>query len=157
VSHSRHFRSRIAEGPRGSFLVPVPFDPDEVWGKKPLHHVKGSVGLCRVRGKVERTADGFGLRLGPAWVRDAPLRPGDDVEVVLAPEGPQRSDLDPDLAAALAAEPAAAAHFDGLAQFYRRAYLTHIAATKLRPEERRRRIEEVVRLLKAGIKARPRA
>jgi hypothetical protein len=157
MSGSRRFRSRIAAGPRGTFLIPVPFDPDAVWGAKPLHHVNGSVGPCRVRGKLERTTTGFALRLGAAWVRDAPLRAGDSVKVTLAPEGPQRHALDPDLAASLAAEPEAAAFFDGLAQFYRRAYLTYIEDTRRRPEERRRRIDEVVRLLRAGIKQRPRA
>jgi hypothetical protein len=152
---SRRFKATIAEGPRGSIIVPVPFDPDAVWGKKPLHHVNGMVGPCGVRGTMERIGGGFGLKLGPAWVRDAPVGPGDNVEVTLAPEGPQRGALEPDIAAALTAEPEAAAFFDGLAQFYRRAYLTWIAGTKRRPEERARRIAETVRLLKAGIKQRP--
>lgn len=155
MSAERRFRTTLAAGPRGAVIVPVPFDPDAVWGKKPVHHVNGEVGPCRIRGTVERLEDGFGLKLGPAWVRDAPVRAGDDVEVTLAPEGPQRQALDPDITAALAAEPQAAAFFDGLAQFYRRAYLTWIAGTKRRPEERARRIAETVRLLKAGIKQRP--
>jgi hypothetical protein len=150
----RAFSTTLASGAKGSLIIAVPFDPDEVWGEKPRHPVSGKVGPCSVRGVIER-ADGFRLRLGPAWVRDAPVRAGDKVEVTLAPEGPQREDLDADIAAALAAEPDAAAFFDGLAQFYRRAYLTWIAGTKRRPEERARRIKETVRLLKAGIKQRP--
>ena len=59
---------------------------------------------------------------------------GDDVAVELAPEGPQRGDLADDLAAALAANPAAAAFFDTLAQFYRKAYLRWIDATTRRPD-----------------------
>jgi uncharacterized protein YdeI (YjbR/CyaY-like superfamily) len=58
--------------------------------------------------------------------------------------------------AALTAEPEAAAFFDALAQFYRRAYLRWIDATKRRPDERASRIAEVVRLCKAGVKERPR-
>ncbi len=95
--------------------------------------------------------------LGPAWRRDCGIAPGDRVEVVLFPEGPQREDLAPDLAAALAAEPAAAAFFDGLAQFYRAAYLRWIDGTKRRPEVRSERIAVVVDLLAAGVKERPRA
>jgi hypothetical protein len=148
------FSATLAAGPKGSLIITVPFDPDKVWGKKPRHPVSGKVGPCSVRGVIEKT-DGFRLKLGPAWVRDAPVEAGDNVEVTLAPEGPQRESLDPDIAAALAAEPEAAAFFDGLAQFYRRAYLTWIAGTKRRPEERARRISETVRLLKAGIKQRP--
>ncbi len=154
VTTAQEFRVTIAAGPRGSLIIPVPFDPDAVWGAKPRHPVNGRVGPCGVRGVIEN-ADGFRLKLGPAWARDAPVKVGDTVTVTLAPEGPQRAALDPDIAAALAAEPEAAAFFDGLAQFYRRAYLTWIAGTKRKPEERARRIEETVRLLKAGIKQRP--
>ena len=32
--------------------VPVPFDPDEVWGSKPRHHVAGTVNGMGVRAKV---------------------------------------------------------------------------------------------------------
>ena len=52
--------------------------------------------------------------------------------------------------------PAAAAFFDTLAQFYRKAYLRWIDATKRRPDLRAARIAEVVDLLAAGIKQRPR-
>ena len=52
--------------------------------------------------------------------------------VELAPEGPQRGDLADDIASALAANPAAAAFFDTLAQFYRKAYLRWIDATTRR-------------------------
>src|SRR5262249_42044022 len=139
----------------GSIFVPVPFDPDALWGKKPRHHVNGFVGHCKVRGPLSVHDGRHGLKLGPAWVRDNPLAEGETVAVTLAPEGPQRAALDDDIVAALMAEPEAASFFDGLAQFYRKAYLTWIAGTKKRPEERARRIAEMVRLLKAGVKQRP--
>ena len=60
-------------------------------------------------------------------------------------------------AAALAANPAAGAFFDTLAQFYRKAYLRWIDATTRRPDVRAARIAEVVGLLAAGIKERPRS
>ena len=56
-----------------------------------------------------------------------------------------------------AASPAAAAFFDTLAQFYRKAYLRWIDATTRRPDLRAVRIAEVVDLLEAGIKQRPRS
>ena len=155
ASATKSFRTVIAAAPKGALLIPVPFDPDAAWGKKPRHLVGGSVGDCRIRGAVEPNDGGFALKLGPAWARDNPFRPGDSVEVTLTPEGPQREALDPDIAAALKAEPKAAAFFDGLAQFYRKAYLTWINGTKKRPEERVRRIAEMVKLLKAGVKQRP--
>ena len=77
--------------------------------------------------------------------------------VELAPEGPLRGDLAQDIAAALAASPAAGAFFDTLAQFYRKAYLRWIDATTRRPDVRAARIAEVVDLLAAGVKQRPRS
>ena len=70
-------------------------------------------------------------------------------------EGPQRGDLADDIAAALAATPAAGAFFDTLAQFYRKAYQRYVDATTRRPDLRAARIAEVVGLLAGGIKERP--
>jgi hypothetical protein len=84
----------------------------------------------RYRGAVESIDGSPALVLGPAWRRDCGLKAGDRVRVELEPEGPQRQDLAPDLAAALDASPAAAAFWDELAQFYRRAYLRWIDAAR---------------------------
>jgi uncharacterized protein YdeI (YjbR/CyaY-like superfamily) len=81
---------------------------------------------------------------------------GDEVLVDLQPEGPQRRDLADDFVTALAATPAAAAFFDTLAQFYRKADVRYIDATTRRPDVRAQRITEVVELLAAGVKERPR-
>ncbi len=151
----QRFNATVVTGPRGRVFVPLPFDPDSVWPAKQAHHVHGSVGSCDVRAVVEPLGDGYGIVLGPAWRRDRRVAVGDTVEVVLEPEGPQRDGLADDLAAALAANAAAGAFFDSLAQFYRRAYLRWIDATTRRPELRAERIAEVVALLAAGIKERP--
>jgi hypothetical protein len=66
-----------------------------------------------------------------------------------------RADLAEDIAGALAAHPEAGAFFDSLAQFYRRAYLLWIDATKRHAEKRAQRIAEMIRLLEAGHKQRP--
>jgi Bacteriocin-protection, YdeI or OmpD-Associated/Domain of unknown function (DUF1905) len=137
-------------------LVPVPFDPDEAWGRKPEHHVHGTVDGMDVRAVVEPLGDGHGILLGPAWRRGCGIGPGRVVDVLLEPEGPQREDLAPDVAAALEASPEAAAFFDSLAQFYTRAYLRSIDATKRSPDLRAARIAEMVELLEAGQKQRPR-
>jgi uncharacterized protein YdeI (YjbR/CyaY-like superfamily) len=93
----------------------------------------------------------------PMWMRDAGVATGTDVLVELAPEGPQRRDLAEDISTALEANPAAAAFFDTLAQFYRKAYLRYIDATTRRPDLRAARVAEVVDLLAAGVKQRPRS
>jgi len=152
---ARRFEAVVTTDDRSRVLVPVPFDPDQVWGPKRQHRVAGTVNGMGVRAVIEPLGDLRGILLGPAWRRACGIGPGDEVEVMLAPEGPQRDDLAPDFAAALDAAPEAGAFFDSLAQFYRNGYLRWIAATKRRPEERAFRIAETVELLKAGVKERP--
>jgi translation initiation factor IF-1 len=152
----RRFSTVVAVGPRGGGLIVVGFDPDEAWGAKPAHPVNGTVGGCRVRVTLSPSDGGWAFTLGAERMRQLGLTAGDEVIVELAPEGPQRGDLAEDIAAALAASPRAAAFFDTLAQFYRKAYLRWIDATTRRPDLRAARIAEVVNLLEAGIKERPR-
>jgi hypothetical protein len=153
----QRFGARVAIGPRGRAVIAVPFDPDEAWGAKAEHPVGGRVNGRRIRARVVPDGRGWALTLNPSWVRDGCVAAGDEVIVELTPEGPQRGDLADDIAAALAADPAAAAFFDTLAQFYRKAYLRWIDSTTRRPDLRAARIEEVVGLLAAGIKERPRS
>jgi hypothetical protein len=152
----RRFRASVTVDRRGRVTIPVPFDPDDVWGPKPSHHVAGTVEGCDLRGVVDEGSSGHVIVLGPTWNRDRlGLTDGATVEVALHPEGPQRGDLAPDVAAALDASPEAGAFFDSLAQFYRRAYLRWIDATKRRPEQRPVRIAEVIGLLEDHQKQRP--
>jgi hypothetical protein len=151
----QRFSTVMVAASRGRGLIPVPFDPDELWGSKARHHVGGTVNGQRIRGIVEPVGDGFGLTLGPAWLRDCGASVGDTITVTIEPEGPQRDDLPADVAAALAADPAAGAFFDGLAQFYRKGYLRWIEATKRRPEQRPARVAELLDHLRAGHKQRP--
>jgi hypothetical protein len=153
----QRFGAHAAAGPRGSAIIAVPFDPDQLWGAKAEHRVGGMINGRQVRGTIAPSGGGWAFTVTPMWMRDAGVAAGDDVLVELAPEGPQRGDLPDDISAALEANPAAGAFFDTLAQFYRRAYLRWIDATTRRPDLRAARIAEVVDLLAAGIKQRPRS
>jgi hypothetical protein len=155
--NGRRFRVWITEDTRGHAVVAVPFDPDEAWGAKAVHHVSGTVNGCRVRVTLAPGDSGWAFTLNPSRMRAAGITAGADAMVELAPEGPQRGDLAEDVAAALAADPAAGAFFDTLAQFYRRAYLRYIDATTRRPDLRAARIAEVAGLLANGVKERPRS
>ena len=152
----RSFRARLEGADKGRVYVTLPFDPEEAWGPRARYHVRGTINGRGVRGPLEQYGKGYFLALGPAYRRGAGLRVGDQVEVTLAPEGPQSEALAPDIAAALEAEPKAARFFDGLATFYRKAYLRWIDSTKRSPEARAERIAELVELMKAGRKQRPR-
>jgi hypothetical protein len=153
---TQRFSALVTAGPEGRAAIVVPFDPDEAWGAKAVHHVNGTVGGRRVRVSLSPGEGGWSFALSPSRVCDLGVAAGDEVIVELAPEGPQRADLAQDISAALAANPAAGAFFDTLAQFYRKAYLRWIDATTRRPEVRAARIAEVVDLLAARTKERPR-
>jgi hypothetical protein len=154
---AQRFRTTVGRDARKRAVLVLPFDPDEIWGAKPKHPVGGTLAGRKVRGVAERegTDGSWRVPIGAMWLRDCGVAVGDEVDVELHPEGPQRDDLADDLADALAADPEAAAFFDGLAQFYRKAYLRWIDATKRSPELRAERIAEVVRLLHDGVKERP--
>jgi hypothetical protein len=101
----------------------MPFDPDQAWGAKANHPVRGAIDGWRIRARLLPAGGGWVLTLAPKRLLGMGVAIGDEVTVELAPEGPQRGDLADDFAAALAASPAAGAFFDTLAQFYRKAYL----------------------------------
>ena len=154
---AQRFRAVIAAGPGDSAVITMPFDPDEAWGAKANHPVSGTINGRRIRTRLLSADGGWVLTLAPKRLLGLGITVGDEVTVELAPEGPQRGDLADDIAAALAASPEAGAFFDTLAQFYRRAYLRWIDATSRRPDVRAARIAEMVGLLEAGIKERPRS
>ncbi len=153
---TQRFTARVTAGAGGRAVIVVPFDPDEAWGAKAEHHVNGTLNGWRIRVRLAPGDGGWAFAMGPARARELGAVIGGEVTAELAPEGPQRAELADDIAAALAANPDAAAFFDTLAQFYRKAYLRWIDATTRRPEVRAARIAEVVDLLAAGIKERPR-
>jgi hypothetical protein len=154
VATRRTYSATLITGDDGKVYVPVPFDPGEVWGAKTRHTITGTVDEIPVRGQVQAVGGGRAFVLGAAWIRDRGRGAGDHVQVVIEAEGPQRGDLADDIAAALAADPKAGESFDSLAQFYRKAFLTWIDSTRRRPQERPKRIAEMVELLRAGKKQR---
>ena len=132
-------------------FVPIPFNPNDVWGVKGRHHITGTVNGYGVRGSLGSDGTQYFLLLGAAWRRGCGLEVGTTVTVVLSPEGPQTESLAPDVNSALDAEPKAKAFFESLATFYRNAYIKWIEGAK-KPETRSARIKEMIELLKAGRK-----
>ena len=146
----QRFETIIAKSGSRVF-IPIPFNPNEVWGVKQRHHIRGSVNEHQVRGSLGSDGEQYFLPLGAAWRRDCGLDAGDAVEVTLSPEGPQSETLATDVAEALEAEPQAKAFFESLATFYRNTYIKWIESAK-RPETRMAHIREMIQLLKAGKK-----
>jgi hypothetical protein len=147
---TQNFKTVIAKSGTRTF-IPIPFNPNEVWGVKQRHHITGTVNGYGVRGSLGSDGTQYFLPLGAAWRRDCGLDTGSKVEVVLSPEGPQSESLSPDVADALDAEPQAKAFFESLATFYRNTYIKWIERAK-RPETRAARMKEMIDLLKAGKK-----
>src|SRR5688572_29000502 len=146
----KRFKTTLAKTGSRVYL-PIPFNPNEAWGVKQRHHIRGTVNGCGVRGSLGSDGTQYFLPLGAAWRRDNGLEAGARVEVVLAPEGPQSAALAPDVEAALNAAPEAKAFFEGLATFYRNTYIKWIEGAK-RPETRAARLAEMMALLKADKK-----
>lgn len=150
----RAFKSR-AERTGQTVAIPLPFDPADVWGPRGRYHVTGTVNGARFRGALVSRGHEWVIQRGPKSPGAALLADGDPVSVEIWPEGPQIRELAPDIVAALEARPSAKLAFEGLAQFYRKAWLRWIDATTRRPDVRRERVAEMVRLLETGHKERP--
>ena len=147
---TQKFKTVITKAGTRTF-IPLPFNPNDVWGVKQRHHITGSVNGHGVRGSLGSDGTQYFLLLGAAWRRGCGLEAGANVDVELSPEGPQSATMSADVAAALEAEPQAKAFFESLATFYRNTYIKWIESAK-RPETRTARIREMMQLLKAGKK-----
>src|SRR5215471_20947054 len=150
---SRAFTAIVERDARGRVMVVLPFHPSAAWGPKARHHITGTIGGLRIRTTLPGEGPDARVVMGHAC---AAFAIGERVDVVLEPEGPQLDSLAPDLADALAARPEALDFFLSLATFYRKGYLRWVDATKRRPDVRAARIAELVDLLAAGHKERPR-
>lgn len=137
MTSTRKFKAKVSES-GSSVFIPIPFDPNEVWGAKQRHYVAGTINGCAIRGPLSSDGQSFFLPLGAAWRRGAKIGTDEQVTVTISPEGPQQGNLAPDVAAALAT-------------FYRNTYIKWIESAK-RPETRAARIAEMMSLLKAGKK-----
>ena len=145
---TKEFESSVVRA-RTKTYVPVPFDPNDVWGWKVRHYVKGTVGGCSIRGLLRVEGDGYALPLGAAWLRDNRIPASATIDVVLQPDGPQSDALAADITDALSASPEAETFFQSVAPFYRKNFLRWIDQAK-RPETRAARIAEMVTMLEAG-------
>jgi hypothetical protein len=135
----------------GAFtFIAIPGAPASHWGVRPRYHVCGTIEGIAVRGCLGVNGQDYFLRLGAAWLRGTSIVPGVKVSVSLDLEGPQEDNLADDIVAALGANPAAQAFFDGLPTFYRKKYLRWIDSTKRSPDIRAQRINEMITLLANG-------
>jgi hypothetical protein len=102
------------------------------------------------RTSVARMGGEFLLGLSREVRDGAGVQAGDEAEVTIElDEAPREVDVPADLAAALAADPQAAASFERMAFTHRKEYARWVAEAK-RDETRQRRVAQAVEMIKAG-------
>lgn len=147
MSEQRFTAVVVARGSRMGIVVP--FDPDALWGAKARHDVAGTLAGHSIRGPLQPDREGMMLVMGPTWREHNGVNEGDEVEVVIHPEGPQLDNVPIDLAEALNANTTALDFFFSIAPFYRKNFVRWIEDAR-RPETRSNRIAETVKLLAEG-------
>ena len=155
MTRVQRFTARVDLGPRGRGIIVVPFDPDEAWGAKSEHPWAARSTARRSAGRSRRAIAAGSSRCLDVDVRRRRLdRDGRDRRVAPGRPAARRSRRGHRHRAG--GQSRRRTFWDTLAQFYRKAYLRWINATTRRPDLRAVRIAEVVDLLAAGVKERPR-
>lgn len=143
------FDAPVKSAGGGGYYVEVPFDVLAAFGT--------------ARPKVVVTFDGHRYRGSIAPMRGCSMLPilkeiraaigkgeGDAVRVTVEPDtAPREVDVPPELAAALAERPDAAARFERMSYTHRKEYAQWITDAK-RPETRARRLAKAVELIAEG-------
>jgi len=151
----QRFSARVEPGRTSGFLLRLDFDPVAAWGPRDVYRVNGTIAGAPFRSVITREGAAWVTTLGPKSQASPRVTAGAIADVAVDLEGPQAGALAPDIASALAERPRAKLAFDEMATFYRKGWLRWIDGTKRRPDERARRIAEMVRLVEAGHKERP--
>lgn len=151
----RHqFRAVIEDAGGGGAYVTIPFDAEQVFGKKRVP-IQATIDGEFYRGTLVRMGGPCHLLLILKEIRARIGKSfGDEVEIVLEEDSELREVAVPaDLQAALDENPAAQAFFDQLAYTHRKEYARWIEEAK-REETRRGRVERAVEMLLAGKRGR---
>ena len=152
---ARTFEARAEPGDRGGLSITVPFDPGEAWGERRRHYVRGTVNGAAFRGSLGARSGRFFMPLNRELQQRAGVAAGDAVAVVMDADEAEELEVPDDLAAALAAAPAARDFFAGLSPFNRNQYVGWIVQAR-REETRAARVREAIELLAAGVRQRGR-
>jgi hypothetical protein len=143
------FRTKLSLENRNATGIHVPLDALEALGGGRRPAVVARVNGYTYRGTVMGYDPADPLMPFSSEHREASgIRAGDEIEVELALDTAPREVVVPaDLAAALDAEPAAKAFFDGLSYTNKRIHTLSVEGAKT-PETRARRVEKAIALLR---------
>lgn len=140
-------------GSSGGAYVTIPFDLEEVFGKKRMKARVTFDGEL-YRGTIGRYGGTY-MVIVRKDIREAiGKEPGDEVEVTIEEDTePRVVEVPADVKAALAAEPEAEAFFDDLSFTHKKEYVQWVEEAK-REETRERRIGKMIEMLLEGKKTR---
>jgi hypothetical protein len=145
------FEAPIEAGPGGGAFVRLPGNAAEIFGTRARFPVRASFNGVVYRGSTMPLGDGtFCIGVTKAVQAHAGASVGDTVAVVVERDAGERTvDVPPDLAAALASHPEAAARFEAMGHTHRKEYAAWIASAK-KPETRQRRLDQAIAKIAAG-------
>jgi hypothetical protein len=146
------FETAVEAGPGGGAFVRLPPGAAEIFGTRARFPVLATFNGVVYRGSTMPLGDGtFCVGVTKAVQARAGASVGDRVAVVVERDAGDRTvDVPPDLAAALASHPEAAARFEAMGYTHRKEYAAWIASAK-KPETRRRRLDQAIARIAAGV------
>lgn len=150
MSIQHQFRAMIESAGGGGAYVTVPFDVEQVFGKKRVK-VKATLEGIPYRGSLVRMGTACHVLGVLKRIREkAGKAIGDEVEVVVEEDTePRVLEIPAELQGALDANPAAGAIFKKLSYTHQRKYVRWIVEAK-RPETRHGRVQKTIQMLLDG-------
>jgi len=154
MTQKHTFKAVIENAGGGGAFVQIPFDVEQIFGKK-RPKVKALIEGVPYRGLLVRMGGPAHMLLILKGIREQIGKSfGDEVQVVLEEDTePRVVELPPDLAQAFEQDPDAAAFFDSLAFSHKREYVNWINEAK-QDATRESRVLKTIELLKKGQKTR---
>ncbi len=144
------FRTTIIQSGKTACGIRVPADIVEALGRGKRPPVTVTIRGYTYRSTVAVYGDEFWIGVSAEHRTGAGVAAGDEVDVTLELDSaPRQVEVPADLAAALAADPAAAAAFAALSYSRKQFFVLPIEAAKA-PETRARRIEKTIATLRLG-------
>jgi hypothetical protein len=154
MSQCYKFTAVIEDAYNGGAFVTVPFDVEKAFGKKRVK-VKATIAGIPYRGSLVRMGTQDHILIILKEIREkAGVTFGDEIEIeVEEDKAPREIEVPDDVKAAVSENPKASSFFEGLSYSHQREYMKWVNDAK-REETRRKRIEEMVKLLEEGKKGR---
>jgi hypothetical protein len=150
MSQSQTFRTMIIQTGKTACGIEVPAPVVETLGGGKRPAVTVTLDHYTYRSTVAPMSGGFWVGVNADHREASGLRAGNEVQVTLALDAaPRELEVPAELAAALDADPAAKAFFEGLSYSNKRVFTLSVEGTS-NPETKARRVEKAIALMREG-------